>query len=293
VEAKRQKLIGVPPKATDEAKLAELALKPKLMLVGTPSAALAEAAAAEAAGLAASEAIDDDLFDLDEPLLRKVHENSEYLAKVAARAASYAPRRIFTPREGKKLLVLDVDYTLFDHRSPAENAAQLARPHLHEFLERAYRHYDIAIWSATSMRWVALKMQELGCLSEPGRFRLLALYDHGAMITVTAEQYGVIDVKPLGVLWAHFEQYGPHNTIMFDDLSRNFLMNPQTGLKIRPCRGMTVAANREADHELRALAEYLELIAPLDDFRSLDHRRWEQYVARARRRVPETGSGSV
>ena len=32
------------------------------------------------------------------------------------------------PRPGKKLLVLDIDYTLFDHRTPAENPLQLMRP---------------------------------------------------------------------------------------------------------------------------------------------------------------------
>lgn len=31
-------------------------------------------------------------------------------------------------REGKKLLVLDIDYTLFDHRSSAENPLELMRP---------------------------------------------------------------------------------------------------------------------------------------------------------------------
>lgn len=31
-------------------------------------------------------------------------------------------------RQGKKLLVLDIDYTLFDHRSTAENPLQLMRP---------------------------------------------------------------------------------------------------------------------------------------------------------------------
>lgn len=32
------------------------------------------------------------------------------------------------PRESKKLVVLDIDYTLFDHRSPAENPHELMRP---------------------------------------------------------------------------------------------------------------------------------------------------------------------
>ncbi|KAF9626354.1 hypothetical protein IFM89_032408 [Coptis chinensis] len=30
--------------------------------------------------------------------------------------------------EGKKLLVLDIDYTLFDHRSTAKNPLELMRP---------------------------------------------------------------------------------------------------------------------------------------------------------------------
>lgn len=42
------------------------------------------------------------------------------------------------PRPGKKLLVLDIDYTLFDHRSVAESGEELMRPYLHDFLESAY-----------------------------------------------------------------------------------------------------------------------------------------------------------
>ncbi|KAK4433062.1 Ubiquitin-like domain-containing CTD phosphatase [Sesamum alatum] len=36
-------------------------------------------------------------------------------------------------RKGKKLLVLDIDYTLFDHRSTTENPLELMMPYLHEF----------------------------------------------------------------------------------------------------------------------------------------------------------------
>lgn len=42
------------------------------------------------------------------------------------------------PRPGKKLLVLDIDYTLFDHRSAAESGVELMRPYLHDFLASAY-----------------------------------------------------------------------------------------------------------------------------------------------------------
>jgi hypothetical protein len=60
------------------------------------------------------------------------------------------------------VLVLDIDYTLFDHRSVVGNPLESMRPFLHEFLATAYEYYDIAIWSATGMKWVALKMKELG-----------------------------------------------------------------------------------------------------------------------------------
>lgn len=44
---------------------------------------------------------------------------------------------------------------------------------------------------------------------------------------------GVFQVKPLGVIWGKYSEfYSKRNTIMFDDIGRNFLMNPQNGLKV-------------------------------------------------------------
>ena len=133
--------------------------------------------------------------------------------------------------------------------------------------------------------------------------------------------HGTLEAKPLRVVWHRYPEFGPHNTIMLDDLPRNFLMNPQvgsperpravaelaavmvccaapltnpltdetcldrvaalglSGLRVRPCRNMTLAANRAADRELEGLAHYLELIAEReDDFGVLDHAQWEAYV---------------
>ncbi|XP_059313566.1 ubiquitin-like domain-containing CTD phosphatase [Lycium ferocissimum] len=178
-------------------------------------------------------------------------------------------------REGKKLLVLDIDYTLFDHRSTAENPLELMRPYLHEFLTAAYAEYDIMIWSATSMKWVELKMGQLGVLDNPN-YKITAMLDHMAMITVQSDRYGVFDCKPLGLIWAHFpEFYSPKNTIMFDDLRRNFVMNPQNGLAIRPFR--KAHANRSSDQELMKLTQYLLAIADLDDLSILDHKNWESF----------------
>lgn len=63
---------------------------------------------------------------------------------------------------GKKCLVLDIDYTLFDLNSSAEHPDELARPYLHEFLTACYEYYDIIIWSATNMKWVEVRMLFVG-----------------------------------------------------------------------------------------------------------------------------------
>ena len=85
------------------------------------------------------------------------------------------------------------------------------------------------------MKWIEEKMKLLGCTNNPN-YKLAFYLDSRAMISVHTEKYGLVDVKPLGVVWGKFDQYNKKNTIMFDDLRRNFLMNPQNGLKIRPFR---------------------------------------------------------
>lgn len=153
------------------------------------------------------------------------------------------------------------------------------------------------------MKWVELKMGELGVLNNPN-YKITALLDHLAMITVQSDTRGIFDCKPLGLIWAllpevyypishiscviifvvfswiwfccYMQFYNAQNTIMFDDLRRNFVMNPQNGLKIRPFRKAHV--NRDTDNELVMLTQYLLAIAELDDLSSLDHSRWETFT---------------
>lgn len=69
---------------------------------------------------------------------------------------------------------------------------------------------------------------------------------------------------------------------MFDDVSHNFIMNKQNGLKIKPCRKMVVPENRAADRELADLGEYLMLIKDMPTFEELRHRKWQRFVAKHR-----------
>jgi len=153
--------------------------------------------------------------------------------------------------------------------------------------------YDIAIWSATSMKWIEEKMKLLGVATNQN-YKITFYLDYLAMISVHTQKYGVIDVKPLGVVWGKFTEYTPQNTIMIDDLRRNFIMNPQCGLRIRPFRSAHL--NRTTDRELVRIGNYLRKIARLGDFSPLNHRKWESYVSkvnRERRRHPNQSSSNT
>ena len=58
-------------------------------------------------------------------------------------------------------------------------------------------------------------------------------------------------------------------------------MNPQSGLRIRPFRQAHL--NRDKDRELSLIGTYLQRIARLDDFTTLDHQNWESYERKERR----------
>ena len=152
----RQKLLNVKvgPKMADDAALLSTVKLPVVMMMGSTEAAITSiSVAAEAA----PDVLDD--FDVrdDDPIDVKTTRERGKAATPDEKHEGVPP--LNPPRDGKKLLVLDIDYTLFDHRSTAEHPLELMRPYLHEFLTRAYEHYDIAIWSATGSGWIELKMK--------------------------------------------------------------------------------------------------------------------------------------
>nr|SVE77752.1 EOG090X0A5K [Daphnia lumholtzi] len=274
VKVERQKLLNLKFKgksAEDAVKLSGLDLKVgfKIMMMGSLEQDITTASTIP-------ETVDEIINDLDMTEEEIALENrEEYLSKIAKRVENYEIKLLNEPRHGKKLLVLDIDYTLFDHRSAAETGNELMRPFLHEFLTAAYDDYDIMIWSATSMKWIEEKMKLLG-VSTNQNYKILGYLDYLAMISVHMDKYGLLDVKPLAVIWGKFAGiYSSKNTIMFDDIRRNFLMNPQNGLRIRAFRD--AHQNRDKDRELLYLAQYLKDIAPLEDMSHLNHRSWEKY----------------
>ena len=146
VRPDRQKLLGLKVggrPASDETAISELNLKPnaKIMLMGSREEDIAQASE-KPDGL--PEVIND--LDIPDEAEILVQNHPDFLSKIEKRVRDVKVDILNPPRPGKKLLVLDIDYTLFDHRSVAEHFDQLMRPHLHEFLASAYADYDIVIW---------------------------------------------------------------------------------------------------------------------------------------------------
>lgn len=67
--------------------------------------------------------------------------------------------------------------------------------------------YDaiVDLFPICSMKWVELKMGQLGVLNNPN-YKITALLDHLAMITVHSDSRGPFDCKPLGLIWGQFPE---------------------------------------------------------------------------------------
>lgn len=235
---KRQKVIGLPGvsgrPACDSLLLSNLRIKQdqKVMLIGSREADISSVNALCAA-TAFSDVVNDLDIDYSEDDARTganiIRHKEAYRRRLERRVETTDFRIMNAPREGKRLLVLDIDYTIFDCKSTAESISVLSRPGLHQFLASAYRHFDIVVWSQTSWRWLEAKLTELSMLFST-EYKLAFVLDRTAMFSVTSTRRGVErthEVKALEIIWRKFPQWNQHNTLHVDDLSRNFALNPR------------------------------------------------------------------
>ncbi|KAI0317471.1 HAD subfamily IIID h [Amylostereum chailletii] len=212
----------------------------------------------------------------DQRNIRKVREATEKLKDQI---------NIIHPlREGKRLLVLDIDYTIVDTKPLTSGALpprECARPGLHEFLTAIYPHYDICIWSQTSWIWLETKLVELGMVGENRDYQISFVLDKGPMFTVFSRRDGKPyqhSVKALQIIWNHFPQFNAKNTIHVDDLGRNFALNPKNGLKIAAFKEAHTA-QAQRDRELERLTRYMLHIANTPDFETIDHKDWRRIAS--------------
>ena len=115
VRPERQKLLNLKVKgkaATDEMKIGSLGLKDnfKLMMMGSLEETIIET---QKKPENLPEVIND--LDIEEDEVA-VQDKEINLDKIAKRVRDYEVKVLNPSRENMKLLVLDIDYTLFDHR---------------------------------------------------------------------------------------------------------------------------------------------------------------------------------
>lgn len=195
---------------------------------------------------------------------------------------------IAPPRDKKPLLVLDLDHTLLDfsrkrleqdsmtHEVGQGSAASMKRPYMDSFLVEAYKHYDLVVWSQTSWRWLETKLTELGMITHPG-YRFVFVLDKTSMFTVKSTKRDgssyVHHVKPLQLIWAKFPQWGSHNTVHVDDLSRNFALNLTSGIRVTAFHRKK--SSSRTDTELLQLTSYLHQLAESKlSFDDVDFEHW-------------------
>eukprot|EP01041_Mallomonas_annulata_P009157 gene9157-18972_t len=230
---KRQKLIGLGKLgqlSSDDLFLSSLDLKIKccsvsFTMTGTPEIEIIQLEENNQQSIHNNEILND--FDLScSPSTMEWHKISTHVQKTEI---SF----INLPRDGKKLLVLDLDHTLLDfthkhHTHPHPH--EMKRPHLDHFMTTVYEYYDIAIWSQTHWKWLELKLTELDMLTHPN-YKICFVLDKSSMFRNAHSKY----VKPLQIIWSKFpDRWSRRNTVHVDDVARNFYLNPQSGLLVRP-----------------------------------------------------------
>ncbi|KAI5478438.1 ubiquitin-like domain-containing CTD phosphatase 1 [Pseudohyphozyma bogoriensis] len=286
VPPQRQKIVGlVKGKLPDDAvEVASLGLKEGIvkafMMIGTP-----EGMEMKEVGSATGETPQADVdYSASAKAAQRAAQNVRNRRKLKEASEALKLDIMTPPRPGKRLLVLDLDYCILDTSLWKEfnfNAAFFARPFLHQFLKAISPHYDIVIWSQTSWRWLETKLVELNILGEEkaGDYHIPFVLDRTPMFSVYSERDGKSfkhEVKALPLIWSKFpEQWSAKNTIGVDDLSRNFAMNPQNGLKVHAYKDAMV--NQATDRELCHVARYLLQLTLQDDFSKLDHRRFRHF----------------
>ena len=207
-----------------------------------------------------------DDFDSDEDyaaLSKRWHRSRRNAEKLATFTAKTEINWITPARPGKPLLVLDLDHALLDYSAHEDVPPEtFKRPGMDAFLSSVYREYDLVVWSQTSWRWLETKLTELGMLSNP-EYKICFVLDKTSMFRITSSKPSKTGtkweefrhyVKPLELIWAKCAPaWTAENTLHVDDLSRNFALNPKSGVK---CRAY-YRKDRATDQELGLLAAYL------------------------------------
>lgn len=180
----------------------------------------------------------------------------------------------------RPLLILDLDEALVHAKDDGplpDRAADLMiagdihvyiRPHLDQFIARAWVNYDVAIWSKGGAGYVEPTVRALFQSHRQPVFvwsfsRCTRRFDHEAH-----EAYYIKDLKKV-----RNRGFAKERMLIVDDLELNAMRNFGNAIYIRPWEGDL------NDRELLHLATYLEELAPHPNFRTIEKRYWRDRFA--------------
>lgn len=148
---------------------------------------------------------------------------------------------------GKLNLVLDLDNTIISSVSQAEMKKikkieerklqyedmeqyyrVFYRPHLEEFLDFAFKNFNVTVWTAASKEYAAFIIDKIIINGKKGRKLKMFFYD--VHCEQSRDMYGGDSPKNLKYLY-HFKGYFPCNTIIMDDHPAVFSTNTRQVIK--------------------------------------------------------------
>ena len=117
----------------------------------------------------------------------------------------------------------------FKHHNFENAYVILERPGLQDFLDWAFKHFSVSIWSAASPDYVDFIAKNI-----VGKHRRLQRILNSDNCDHSMELYGDDHLKKLDMLWEHYKlpHHGPDNTVLLDDLCLNMRSQPENCVRV-------------------------------------------------------------
>jgi RNA polymerase II subunit A small phosphatase-like protein len=175
----------------------------------------------------------------------------------------------------KKLLILDIDETLIhaseqmlDRQSDFEVQPYCVykRPHLNEFLDFCFVHFDVAIWTSSSKDYAHHVISHILTNNQRPVFlwsRERCTYRRNPDAYECEWLKDLKKVKRQG--------YQLANVIMVDDTPAKLARNYGNLVPVKSFEGQN-------DNELELLPKFLEKLASLEDVRKVEKRFWRATI---------------
>lgn len=175
----------------------------------------------------------------------------------------------------ERLLVLDLDETLIQaEEQPLQHGPDFRvlkyhvykRPGLDHFLSTCLEWFEVGIWTTGGSEYANAVVRDILNRKEEPKFILSARYapipDPCNGVWFPAKE--IKRLKKMG--------YRQESIIMIDDTPQKLRRNYGNGIIVSPFEG------DPGDNELELLTDYLEVLGPIENVRSIEKRGWRSPI---------------